>query len=150
MTKAPGFEMVEVLCVIRDADDDSEGAFRSAVGALAKANLDAPERPAMLTDGNPRVGVYVIPGSGESGGRETLFLKSYSANPNLSCVDSFHECVASNGAGPTHAEKARAQALLASFPEYVENLGIAARKGLWDMMSSALEDLRAFLGAMSS
>jgi len=70
---------VSSLGVVRDADTDSDLAFKCVTDVLESANLPVPEYALVPKGGNPQVTVMILPEGGESGMLEDLCLKSVEA-----------------------------------------------------------------------
>jgi hypothetical protein len=109
------------LIVIVDADHDQNAAFALACKALTFAEFPVPERAfTPEISGELRVGVYIVPGIGETGTLENLLLRSvYENAPEAeACVESFLQCVGKGpGDQPNVLANMRMSALVAaSFP----------------------------------
>lgn len=58
-----GFDLVESLAIIRDAEGDGTAALRSVCGALGRAGLPAPTKPCQIESGKPNVIGLPVPRS---------------------------------------------------------------------------------------
>jgi hypothetical protein len=150
LLKTPGFyaadqkPLVTHVAIIRDKDEDN--AFESVKNIVSKAGLEPPQANAQFSNGNPRVGIFIMPGDKMKGTMlEDLCLKSVESHPAMACVDPFVACSSKLPSPPTNMSKAKVQAFLAAQPEIVNSLGLGAEKDYWCMSSPALEELKAFL-----
>jgi len=155
LLKAHGFfepddsSYVRNLAIVRDQDQDN--AFESIANIVRTAGLTPPDNHGEFSDGNPSVGIFVMPGETIDGAMlEDLCLKTVEGHEAMPCVDQFASCVGSLPSVPRNMSKAKvqvfkAQVFLAAQPETVDCVGLDARKGYWDLDSPALEELKAFL-----
>jgi len=148
LVKMRGFSDVEVLAVIRDADKDADAAFDSVRDVLAKEGLEPPARMNRFSDGNPVIGIFIMPGDSDHGMLEDLCLRTVKDHPAMKCVDIFVNCVAELDHPPKISAKAKAQAFLAAMPEIVNSVGVAARKRYWNFNSNELSDLITFVDTL--
>ena len=142
-------ERVERLGVVRDAEDDAAGAFDSVQNSLRNAGLPVPQRPEGQTRGHhPEVSVLILPGGGRAGMLETLVCESFAGDNIDSCIDDFFDCVGSEIL--RNPDKARAFAYLATSPNPRHSVGVAARRGQWNLDHSAFGGVRRFLGDLTN
>jgi len=150
ITKLPGFELIERLVVVRDADSNPKTAFQSVTDCLKKNGLTAPKTVGIFEGSSPKVMVVILPSSTEKGALERLCLRSIESEPVLNCVDSYFECLRTKGVDITGLnEKHRIQIYLASKPEDFLNTGTAAQK-YWNFDHPAFESVRAFLTELAA
>jgi hypothetical protein len=150
LKKATGFSGLEAIAIIRDADDSCRSAFESIKGVLKKNNLLPPRKPGEFSQGNPKVGVFIMPDNKNSGKLENLCLETVKGEEGMKCVDSFIGCAnrLENPPKEKDISKAKVQAFLAIMPEVPHRLGIGAKKGYWDFDSAPLEPLKNFLSEL--
>jgi len=121
--KQASFSSVNCLGIIQDANGDPNAAFQRVSRMLADHRLPCPAAPGgFASGGNLRVGVLILPGAGQQGYLEDLFLTAYSGSPELSCVDAFASCC---GAIRPLTTKERAHALLVAIGAPETRLGRA-------------------------
>ena len=141
-------DVVERLGIVRDAETDADGALESVQNSLRNAGLPAPERPEDLTQGrHPAVSVLILPGGGRTGMLETLVCESFAGDPVDRCIDRFFDCV-----GHTvlrNPDKARAFAYLTTTPMPRHSVGVAARRGQWNLDHPAFSGVRRFLDELA-
>ncbi len=142
LVRAPGFDKVHAVGVIRDADDDGKAAFQSACDALVSAGLDRPAEHCEVTSGFPAVAVMIVPDC-TRGALEDLCLLFVTADSAIGCVDLFFSCLESAGVRPRNLSKARVQAFLACRPVPGKRLGEAAQTGYWPLDAEVFEPARA-------
>ena len=145
--RAPGFEKVERLGVLRDAEGGSRSAFQSVQGSLKAAGLVVPKTPGHIEPGQPSVGVLIVPAHG-GGMLETVLCKTLAETPIAICIDEFLECAHSGGAEIRRPHKARSSAYLATRAVPGLPVGVAAKRGYWDLRHEALKPLVDFVAAV--
>ena len=145
LVRMHGFSDVEALVVIRDADNDANAAFDSIRNLLIKQDLDPPEQVNQFSQGEPKIGIFIMPGNSDTGMLEDLCLKTVKNHPAMECVEIFIDCASKLDEMPKNLTKAKAQAFLAAMPEPGNTTGIGALKGYWDFDSEELTDLKTFV-----
>ncbi len=121
-----GFSDVNALAVIREADKDADAAFDSVRHVLTKEGLEPPARMNRFSDGNPMIGIFIMPGDSDRGMLEDLCLKTVKEHPAMECVDIFVDCVRGLAYPPKILVKAKTQSFLASMPIIVNSVGLGA------------------------
>ena len=76
---------------------------------------------------------------------ETLLCETFSGSPVDSCIEEFLQCIAPHRDGLRHGEKARARAYLVTQPLPHLSVGVAAKRGYWNLDHEELGPLRSFL-----
>ena len=141
-----GFDRVQSLGVVRDAEKTVDRAFDSVRGGLDAADLPVPVAigESASRAGSPTVAVFILGGDG--GMLETLLNRTVAEEPEQECVDLFLECVERVRGAPIHRpEKARSHAWIATRDRPEVSVGVAAKKDYWSLEHPALKELRAFL-----
>ncbi len=93
LPKRSGFSDVETLVVIVDADNDAASAFESITNSLKRAGLtNLPDKPGEFSAGEPKVGIYILPGDSNPGMLEDLCLKLIREPEVMNCVDHYFSC----------------------------------------------------------
>ena len=139
-----GSPFVERLAIVRDKDQDD--AFQSIANIVQKAGLAPPGKHGEFSDGDPKVGIFIMPGEQATGTMlEDLCLEAVQMHPAMECVREFAACIERLLNAPTNSSKAQCQAFLAAQPEIVNCVGLGAQKGYWDLDSPSLDELKAFL-----
>jgi hypothetical protein len=104
---------------VADADGNATDSFDLVRVALDTATFPAPSRAFSIEDvGGLRVAVYLVPGDGETGTLEHLFLKAvFDQTPQLAtCLDEFSTCTKGlQSPKPNNLAKMRMSALAAAF-----------------------------------
>ena len=149
--RAPGFDHVTAIGVVRDAEKKpASDALASVRGALENAGLPAPSAPDTITDGPPRVSVLVLPDGRTPGMLESLLGETVKGTPVADCIDEFLKCAERDGELEIkRPEKAFAHAFLATRPDPHVSVGHAAQRGYWDLDHPALEGVRSFLSDLA-
>ncbi len=144
--RASGFRDVVRIGIVRDAEPSADRAFQSVQSALGNVDLPVPARIGILSaEGNPYTSVLILPGQG-SGMLETVLNQSFAGTPVDVCIDGFFECIESTNGGEIHRpDKARANAYLSSTPEPQVSVGVAAKKGYWNLDHETFRPIRDFM-----
>jgi len=149
LIKDPSFSKVESLGIVRDADTDPDGAFRSVRESLRASGLPNPKKPLVLAEGMPRVAVMIIPSHKRKGALEDLCLEAVSKDPALICVDQYFACLDQQKISQVkNPSKAKVRVFLASRKDPTLPLGISAQKGYWPLDSDAFLLVKRFLKSM--
>lgn len=157
LRQTSGFENVTSLVVARDAENDADGALRSAADALRESGLSAPEKAYEFCDGSPRTAVAVFPGFSDAGascglanGRlEDLCLATVASDPLFDCVGDFVACARRNHEPVSREWKTRLHAYLAAKQKFVGlKIGEATKAGAWDFQHPAMANLVGLIGQM--
>lgn len=144
--KRPDFSIVKIVIITRDANADADDSFENVKGILERNNYPYPSSKNSLSDGTPRVGIYIISKPGTNVGElEDLCLETVKDKPAMKCVEIFIECALKLDARPTQLSKSKCKAYLAIMPESVPHVGIGALRGYWDLNSEILNDLKNFI-----
>ena len=148
----PGFgHPVRAMAVVLDAETDAAATFQSVCDALVAAGLPAPGAAGDITQGPPRVGLFLVPDNRSPGKIETLCLESVRDDPAWSCLDVFFSCVRERGGVlPTNMDKARAQAFLSTRANPALPVGLAADEGYWRFENGAFQGLVTFLRTVAA
>ncbi len=159
LNKARNFDRLRSLGMIRDADDNPQGALDSLRNAVAAANLPEPRDVGVQAEPE-QITVYmeIVPGSGQPGCIETMLWELLSVSER-DCIDGYLECMSSL-CRVRHIDKSRLYAYLAAGPDPNGHsdgnrvprrakeglrLGEAAEKGVWDWESPVLRRIKEFL-----
>ena len=155
-----GFSNVKSYAIIRDADNDANATLTSIQSLLSKHHQPVPnDCGEWVNNDGIRVGIYIVPGNQSEGMLENLCLDTVINHPVLHCVDHYLSCLEekleSNVEGadkepgkyylPRNRAKARMHAFLAGQNKWVPSLGLAAKKGCFNLNAEVLSDLRGFL-----
>jgi hypothetical protein len=152
LTSSPQFRTTVIsLGVVRDADTDTDLAFKCVTDALESANLPVPESALVPKGDNPQVTVMILPGGGKHGMLEDLCLKSVESDPAMFCVKQYCQCLQQKCPSlPKNTSKAKVQVFLASRKEVEKGLGVAARDGCWPFHDAAFDEVKRFIETVSN
>lgn len=143
-----GYDDLISLAVFRDADNDANGAFQSVRDCLQNNGFPVPDVSGGIDRGRGiSVGIYIIPGHGLSGMLETIVLNSVDDN-NLVKKYSLEYISKLEGIAdlsPNNLHKARVYAYLAGMKKYIPSVGIAAKKGYFNLEHACFHSLKTFL-----
>jgi hypothetical protein len=150
LTRISGFNDLEAIAIVRDADDSCQGAFESVKGVLKENSLLAPGRPGEFSQGYPKVGIFIMPDNKNSGMLENLCLETVKDKVGMKCVNRFIDCANQLENPPKNKDiaKAKVQAFLAIMPGVFDKVGLGAQKRYWDFDSATLEPLKNFLSEL--
>ena len=147
--KTPGFDEINSLAVIHDADMNAYNAFQSVCSVLSNNDVKKPDKVASFTSGSLRVGVFIIPDGKNEGKLESLCLSTVKSESIIKCIDSFITCIKNLNSSdynfPKDIHKARCRAFLSAMEKDTPSLGVAAKKDYWDFDSEKLNPLLNFL-----
>lgn len=144
-------EIVKRIGVIRDAEANFNAAFSSVQSSLANAELPVPELHGVFTKSPLPVGVMILPGESQNGMLETLLCKIISDCRINACIDKFFECIKCEaGIHVKRTDKARARVFITTQPEPHVSVGVAAKKGYWDLNHDEFTGVRNFLLELAS
>ena len=145
-TAAKSRSPLRALGVIRDADDNAGSAFQSVCGALRHAGYEPPAAHGKVSNGNPPVGVFILPDGAGAGAIETLCRQSVAGDSASRCVEAYIDCLKEHRAMRSpNEDKTFAHAWLAAANDPVARVGEGARQGVWDFGSVAFANLSSFL-----
>ena len=160
LINSDGFSDVKYYMIIQDADNDSKARFNSIQSLLSKHDQPIPKKCAEWKEENGvLVGIYIMPGNQTKGMLENLCLDTVKNHPILQCVDQYCSCLEEKLENkldsdakkegkyyfPNNLAKARMHSFLAGQNKFVPSLGIAAKKGYFNLKSEVLSELRNFL-----
>jgi hypothetical protein len=147
-----GFEKVISIAVIRDADNSVDAAMNSVKYYLVKNNLPSPSLSGEFKKiGTMKVGVFIMPGNMCSGMLENLVLETVADNPVKISADKYIDelketlNLSTSLKFPKNEHKARLYAFLSGMEKYVPSLGMAAKKGYFNLDSPALDKIKKFI-----
>jgi len=151
LLRTPGAGNLQAIAIIRDADDSFENAFKSVQGVLKQNLLPAPKNPGEFTQGNPKVGVFILPDNFSPGMLENICLETVKNAEEMECVDRFIDCTRGLKKLPVEKDipKARVQTFLAIKPDVPNSIGRGAQKRHWNFDSPGLYPLKNFLSQLN-
>lgn len=142
----PKFRNVKRIGIIRDADENARGAFNSVCSSLKNTNLPVPAECGVFAQEFPSVGILVLPSANQNGMLETLLCRIIADFPEYACIDEFMKCVEElRGCGIVREDKARAHAFIATQSDPHVSVGVAAKKGFWNLEHREFAPMRQFL-----
>jgi hypothetical protein len=154
---------LRAIAIIRDAESNGQGAFRSACSAFSQAGLPQPTQPGQLSipDAQGRYTAVLVVPPGRKGSIETMCLESLNGQVPLNCAQDFVACL--DGYDPPPASRTQAQqdkrtigAMMiagASSPRPLRigaRLGEAAEQGYWDWTHPAFQPVMAFVDMVAN
>ena len=151
---APGRQQVRAIGIVRDAEDDANGAKASVQDRLREQRLPVPDKPLTRAamEGKPDTVFLIVPPDRPAGMMEDLILECLAEHPAKSCHETFFDCLRHAQVDLSgEPQKRRLQALLAAMPSdgLAKGIGEAAEKGILPMAHPVLSDLRHFLGLVA-
>ena len=147
-----GFENINSLAVVADANSNRNGTEQRIRGALSAAGLPSPRRPLQAPpQGSLRVFYLVVPHEAEGGMIEDVCLESVRTDPAIDCVARYFDCIEQTSVGGPRAvwlAKARLHVFLASRERPDLRLGEAAEAGIWDFEAEVFRPLKDLLALL--
>lgn len=144
-----GFGNVNSIGVIRDADNNADGAFQSVKDSLLSVGLPAPNQPLQNSTGMPTTTIAILPIDQQQGELEDVLLSSVDTDPAIFCVNDYITCLEDRGLTlPNKLSKARLHTFLASREEPNLLIGQAARAGYFGWEASSFVSVIQFLQAL--
>ena len=132
--------------MIRDADENTDDAFRSICNHLRSVGYEPPTAHGGFSDIKPAVGVFITPDGNWHGAIETLCRRSREGDTVSGCVEDYMSCLDGRGAiRSENRDKTFVHAYLAARDDPLAWVGEGALQGAWDFESDAFSDLSAFL-----
>ncbi len=152
LKKMKDFNSVPAIGIIRDAEDDADGAIRSIQKSLRENSLAVPENPNVFVGDFPKICYALLPGTMsdgkyDKGALEDLCLKTLSESENryLDKVDAYLQNI-NELSKLTHRHKSRLHAYLAAKNNFVGmKIGEAAKAGAWDWNSKVLGNIKIMM-----
>ena len=142
---------LRAIGVIRDADQDASGAFRSVCDHLRNTGYEPPAGHGEFSDAVPSIGVFIVPDGEEPGAIESLCRRSREGDDVSRCVEEYIRCLAEHEAmRSTNVDKTFAHAYLATTENPVARVGEGAMQGAWNFDSPAFAELADFLRELAS
>lgn len=117
LIRGPGHENLLSVGIVRDADENPNGAFDSICSALNANELPVPLAPLQSIGDSPRIMVMILPGKGNKGMLEDLCLASIAEDPAMNCVEEYFRCLEEQidpEVFPSNPAKARVRAFLSA------------------------------------
>jgi hypothetical protein len=155
LPKLPGYEIVETIVIVRDAENAPNDAIRSIKGSLKNAGLPVPPKAFTFTKRLPRVAYMLFPGfvSSEedtllSGNLETLCMSMVKGDSVLQCADQYMQCLQSIKQQVEHPHKTRLYTYLAGKNFAGLKIGEAAKAGAWNWECSQIEPYKRIIMSM--
>jgi hypothetical protein len=150
-TAARARPSLRAIGVVRDADDDAAGAFRSIIDHVRNAGYEPPVVHREFSDATPSIGVFIVPNGEEPGAIETLCRRSKEGDAAAACVDDFLSCLDEHAAMKSaNVDKSFAHAYLATTENPVARVGEGAMQRAWNFDSPAFVELVDFLRELAS
>ncbi len=148
--KIDGFDTIQTLGVVRDAENSAENTFRSVQGSLRDVDLTVPAHPALRSGNKPAVNVLILPDNSRPGMLETLLCETFAGTPRDTCIEAFFNCISTIDVDAVkRPDKARAWAYLTTQPEPHHSVGFATMKGYWgDLDQQVFNGIRSFLSSL--
>ncbi len=152
LVKMPDFSTVTSIGIVRDAEDSADGACASVKGALEQAGLPVPSCADARRDGHPSVSLLILPDGRSPRMLESVLSDIVRSTPVGACIEKFLRCADESVAESKvkRSPKAFVHAFLATKPHPHVSVGVAAKKGYWDLGHPALKGVRSFLSDLAS
>lgn len=156
-----GYDKVESIVVVRDAEGNAQSAIDSIRGALGNSKLGddklpVPNEPFTFQSESGKKTAFMIfsdPNNSSMGTLEDLCLAMVKDQPVFECIDSFFKCVnekIESGTKLTHLHKRKVRCYLstANLNCVGANIGEAAERGAWDFDHQALLPFKQIIAGL--
>jgi hypothetical protein len=151
VNQRPGFHEIDVLVIVRDADEQPEGAFQSACGALETVDLAVPDRPFTITGQRPRIAVIILPDADQPGELEDLCLQALEDNPIVTCIEKYFQCLEKAKVDlPKKIAKIKIHTFLDVQTTPTLKFEDSIRQHHWPFEHEAFDKMKAFLRLLAS
>lgn len=148
LPKRPGFENVQLLGILRDAEEHSaKSTFDSICSDMKRAELPEPQDLMSFSLTKPSIGVFVMPDNHRAGMLEDLCLESLENTDEIKHITDFFERAAVTDAAKDFSKR-RIQAWLSisQTNDYLQReVGTAAKAGFWNFDHPCFNKLKTFL-----
>lgn len=137
-----GFDEVETIIIARDAESDTTAAFQSVQSSINNNDLPCPQTAFNYeSNGHRKIAIMIFPGPSEvSGTLEDLCLMTVNDDPAMNCVDTFLDCIESNGTDLPRKHKNKLHSYLSSTDDYVGlKIGEASYAKAWNPSHPTLQ-----------
>ena len=142
---------LRAIGAIRDADENANAAFQSVCDHLRNVGYQPPPAHGELSDGEPAIGVFIVPDGEAPGAVETLCRRSTDGDDVSGCADDYMRCLHEHEAmRSTNVDKTFAHGYLAAMGDSVARVGEGALQGVWDFGSPAFSELSGFLRSLAA
>jgi len=138
---------VKSVGLLKDADNNPDGAWESCRAALINSGLPAPFEPSVLAGAEICTAIMIAPSRSELGAIEELCLRSFDAG-RITCVDGYFACLAGHSPNLNQA-KGYVQAYLAGLRSAPRDLAVACNRNLINMGHTAFDEVRTFVRALA-
>lgn len=147
------FDSVTSLVIARDAETNSDSAISNVKKSLQQASLSIPEKPFEFTEKDPKIAFMIFPGFEkaklQSGTLEDLCLDIVKDCSTFDCVDTYIQCLQSNGHEIKRPHKTKLHTYLSGKNDFVGlKIGEAAKAGAWDWDHIRLKPFKDVIIAM--
>jgi len=149
----PNFDSVTCIVIARDAEKNSDSAIRNVKNALKQISFSIPEKPFEFTGKDPKIAFMIFPGFEEAGLQcgtlEDLCLDIVKDCSTFDCVDTYIQCLQSNGHKIKRPHKTKLHTYLSGKNDFVGlKIGEAAKAGAWDWDHIRLKPFKDVIIAM--
>jgi hypothetical protein len=163
LLQSPNFDSVTSYAIVRDADRNIDSAYQSIRNLLEKYAQPIPNgHNQFREEGGRKTGIFIMPGNAKEGMLENLCLDTVINHPVYLCVNTYIDCLNRNLERvesdesydpnkfyfPRNIHKAKLHAYLAGMEKFIPSLGIATKKGYFDLDSEILNDIKDFLNTL--
>lgn len=158
LTLLSGFNNVETVVIVRDAETDSTAAVNSIMTALRNVKLPAPAKPCLFAGNAPKIAYVIFPGFVEdedgnkslsNGTLEDLCLELVKEDEIFECINQYIQCLESKRQDVRRLHKTKLHTYLAGKNDFVGlKIGEAARVGAWDWNHAKLEPFKQVIIGM--
>jgi len=144
--KDDNFKIVDIIGIIRDADENPEAAFNSVQNSIRSCGFTPPTRQLVKTQSRPMWMILIVPSINTIGAIEDVCLKSVTDDCAMPIIDQFFINLKDKGCElPDHLNKSKTLCYLSSKKIYTNCVGIAAQKSIWHFDSPAFDNINELI-----
>lgn len=149
LVKDSDFDIVDSIGIVRDADTDADAAFISVCGVLRESRISQPIKPLIPSDQRPITNIFIAAGDNSKGSIESIFMKTVSDQPIMTCVKKYFDCVKEKQneiPSPDKIDIAKLYVYLSANPNYCrKRFGHSVLGEQWNLKHNELNALINFL-----
>lgn len=142
---------LSAIGIMRDADDYPRRAFQSITDALRSLSLPVPSSQGEFVQGNPSLGIFILPDGESKGSIEDLCWASVKETAAGECTASYLQCLKREDALESKsAAKTLVHSYLSTQEDPSARAGEGALKGYWNFKHPAFDPLKKFLLSLAT
>ena len=159
--KVRGFDSLQALGIIHDAEKNSSQMQQSIENALRTCRFATPSQPKEIAEGSPNVSYLIVPDGSPSGCLEHAILQAVGPELPLNCAEDFLNCIEMDNqkrnlqlreeayALENWRAKVKVHALIASSKIPESSLGVSSAANMWNWEAPSLKVMLDFINQLA-